>query len=62
MFYVFLFRYVPLSRFLVPLETGNSTVPTLSIPFSLNYQIKSTSRSIIHCKFGTLDAVVKVIT
>ncbi|XP_008777677.2 uncharacterized protein LOC103697568 isoform X1 [Phoenix dactylifera] len=54
-------RYIPLSRLNVPLETLSSPIFRCSFPsFSLYSGNENASRSVFHCKFGTVDAAVKV--
>lgn len=55
-------RYVPLSRVHVPLTTEDSSIPGCSFPSPSLYPgvEKASPRSIVHCKFGNLDAAVKV--
>ncbi|KAJ0981615.1 hypothetical protein J5N97_009870 [Dioscorea zingiberensis] len=55
-------RYVPLCRVNVPLTIEDSSILGCSFPSpSLYPEVdKASPRSVVHCKFGNLDAAVKV--
>lgn len=55
-------RYIPLSRVHAPLSYENSSVLGCSIPSPsmVNGAAKIQPRSVVCCKFGTMDAAVKI--
>uniref|UniRef100_A0A6V7QQN9 Protein kinase domain-containing protein n=1 Tax=Ananas comosus var. bracteatus TaxID=296719 RepID=A0A6V7QQN9_ANACO len=55
-------RYIPLNRLHIPLEGDNSPIFGFSFPsLSICKEIETSStRSIFHCKIGTVDTAVKV--